>query len=374
MSFGLVVNRRGQSRSFSEKILFVVIKMPKKIFDDETIGSIRLFLEMNKPIKEIQEWVSEKGLQISRSYLMKIKSGERKNPENSKKKKKRGRKLKLTAVRRRALKKSSMRDNPPTQRELAKRFNISQTSVRNYLEKFRLKLRKKRKCHELSPSSIEKRLKRSWPLYLKLRGNRWKKWITSDEALFTLENTTGERDVRYIENGSNDGDIGVKTHKHFNKSIMVWAAICSKGVIGPYFVEPGAKINSSYYIDKILKPLFERDAREFFPKGDFIFQQDSAPAHASKQTIKYIKSKKINFLRPSDWPPNSPDLAPCDFFLWGYLKKRLNRKKVTTIDGLKKAIRDELKKVPLDMINRALRSWPKRCRKVYYNKGGHLKK
>jgi len=23
------------------------------------------------------------------------------------------------------------------------------------------------------------------------------------------------------------------------------------------------------------------------------------------------------------WPPRSPDLTPCDFFLWGYLKERV---------------------------------------------------
>jgi len=23
------------------------------------------------------------------------------------------------------------------------------------------------------------------------------------------------------------------------------------------------------------------------------------------------------------WPPRSPDLTPCDFFLWGYIKDRV---------------------------------------------------
>ena len=72
--------------------------------------------------------------------------------------------------------------------------------------------------------------------------------------------------------------------------------------------------------------------------------------------------------------PNSPDAAPLDYFYWGYLKNRLNKRKVTTISGLKKAIREEVKKVPQNVINKALKSWPRRCRQIYYNKGLHIEK
>jgi hypothetical protein len=66
--------------------------------------------------------------------------------------------------------------------------------------------------------------------------------------------------------------------------------------------------------------------------------------------------------------PNSPDCAPCDYFLREYLKRALNQK-VRTIQGLKKCISEELKKVPQILISRALRSWSRRCRQIFYNKG-----
>ena len=37
-------------------------------------------------------------------------------------------------------------------------------------------------------------------------------------------------------------------------------------------------------------------------------------------------------------PPYSPDLNPCDFFLWGYLKDNCYAEKPKTIDDLRKAI------------------------------------
>lgn len=36
---------------------------------------------------------------------------------------------------------------------------------------------------------------------------------------------------------------------------------------------------------------------------------------------------------------------------------------------LKKFLVSEAKKIPLEIIRRALKSWPKRCRLIYYNKG-----
>jgi hypothetical protein len=35
------------------------------------------------------------------------------------------------------------------------------------------------------------------------------------------------------------------------------------------------------------------------------------------------------------WPPKSPDLSVCDFFLWGYLKNRVYTTRPRTLDELK---------------------------------------
>lgn len=72
--------------------------------------------------------------------------------------------------------------------------------------------------------------------------------------------------------------------------------------------------------------------------------------------------------------PNSPDCSPCDYFLWGYLKNRLRRLKITTIGGLKKALEREYLNVPQEMINNAMKSWSKRCRRIYYARGHQIEK
>ncbi|GBN06727.1 hypothetical protein AVEN_124373-1 [Araneus ventricosus] len=135
-----------------------------------------------------------------------------------------------------------------------------------------------------------------------------------------------------------------------------------------------AKINSEYYIQKILKSSLKDDYCRLYPNGDAVFHQDSAPSHASRVTQKFFTDQQVQFLRPQQWMPNSPDAAPCDYFLWGHLKNKLNKRRVSTLRGLQKAIREEVKKIPQEMILRALTSWPKRFRQIYYAEDRHIEK
>ena len=48
----------------------------------------------------------------------------------------------------------------------------------------------------------------------------------------------------------------------------------------------------------------------------YYFQQDGATPHRSELAQKWLKSKfGRQFLCKRKWPPRSPDLNPCDFFM-----------------------------------------------------------
>ena len=51
-----------------------------------------------------------------------------------------------------------------------------------------------------------------------------------------------------------------------------------------------------------------------------------------------------------EWPPYSPDLNPCDFFLWGCLKDNCYAEKPKTIDDLRKAITKGVLSIPSSKI------------------------
>ena len=265
--------------------------------------------------------------------------------------------------------------NPPTQKAMAKRLKTTVDVIRYQIfKKFDKKLVKKPKGHHLTPRTIEIRKRRSWPFYLRLRGDRWKNIITSDEALFHLSNKDRKTRVQYISRLQNRSVCDNFETETFPKGVMVWLGISAKGCTKPRFVKPGVKINSDYYINNVLKPFIREDVPNLYPEGNYVFHQDSAPSHRSKKTLNFLWDNQISFIEPMKWLPNSPDVAPLDYFFWGYLKSRVNRRKPQTIGGLKKVIREEISKVDQNLINKALKSWCRHSRQIYYNNGLHIEK
>ncbi|GBN45482.1 hypothetical protein AVEN_201312-1 [Araneus ventricosus] len=195
-----------------------------------------------------------------------------------------------------------------------------------------------------------------------------------DEAWIYLSDTNAKSKVQCLIRDQNRRDLTPSTTMPHPKGIMVWMGISANGVTKPRFVQPGAKINSEYYIQKILKPFLKDEYCRLYPNGDAVFLQDSVPSHASKVTQKFPKDQQVQFLKPQKWMPNNSDATSYDYFLWGHLKNKLNKRRVSTLRCLQKAIREEVKKIPKEMILRALKSWPKRCRQIFYAEGRHIEK
>lgn len=54
--------------------------------------------------------------------------------------------------------------------------------------------------------------------------------------------------------------------------------------------------------------------------------QDGAPEHCLHAITAHLRElfgHRVPALHHNvEWPPHSPDLTPCNFFLWGYLKEQ----------------------------------------------------
>jgi len=61
------------------------------------------------------------------------------------------------------------------------------------------------------------------------------------------------------------------------------------------------------------------------------------------------------------WPPHSPDLSTCDFFLWGFLKSRVYNHKPYTLNDLKEAIRQEIRPIDRQLLACAMDDFKKRA-------------
>ncbi len=72
------------------------------------------------------------------------------------------------------------------------------------------------------------------------------------------------------------------------------------------------------------------------------------------------------------WPPRSPDLNPCDFYLWGYLRSKIYYPKPKNRDDLKVNIRRKIRSIKPEVLISTFQNLEKRLKKVIDVNGGHI--
>ncbi|GBM49394.1 hypothetical protein AVEN_32523-1 [Araneus ventricosus] len=186
-------------------------------------------------------------------------------------------------------------------------------------------LEEKPKCHHVDERSVQIGRQHSRPLYKLLRKDRWQKFITTDEAWVNLSDTNAKSKVQYLSRDQNRRDLTPSTMVPQPKGVMVWMGISANGVTKTWFVQPGAKINYEYCVQKILKPFLKDDYCRLYPNGDAVLHQDSAPSYAPRVIQKFLTDQQVQFLRLKQRIPNSPEVVPCDYFHGDIWKTNLIR-------------------------------------------------
>ena len=102
----------------------------------------------------------------------------------------------------------------------------------------------------------------------------------------------------------------------------------SRGIIFTDYLEKGRTITGQYYADLLGR--FDAELmrkRPHLVKKKVLFHHDNAPAHSSAIATAKLVELRYELL---PHPPYSPDLAPCDFFLFPNMKKWLGGKRFTS--------------------------------------------
>ena len=223
------------------------------------------------------------------------------------------------------LKSAVKRNSNRSQRKLATQYKTTKTTIRNILTKdLGLKAFKKTKCHRLTTEQKKKRFTRSKKLLKSTHVIDPENILFSDEKIFQLEAPYVPQNQRVYAKNKEDlnSDDLVAPSTTWPQQVMVWGGISGKGKTELVFVEKGVKINSENYMNNILIPYLNPLNQSIFKNIQWIFQQDSAPSHSSKSTQAWCRENLPGFISSEEWPPFSPDLNPCDFWLWGGVTKK----------------------------------------------------
>lgn len=202
----------------------------------------------------------------------------------------------------------------------------------------------------------------------------------SDEAWFHLSGHVNKQNMRFWSaTPVAQGEFEKKPLSPVK--VMVWCALGHNAVIGPYFFEEdghNVSVNSKRYIDMINHyywPALKR--RQTIDEKQLWFQQDGATPHTAQASIDCLRRKFGERLisRRTDfvWPAYSPDLNPCDFFLWGHLKAHVYSDPVPeNIEQLKLNIRREIRRLQPLMLTKVTDSVSDRARDVIRTRGGWI--
>ncbi|GFV32248.1 putative transposase [Trichonephila clavipes] len=87
------------------------------------------------------------------------------------------------------------------------------------------------------------------------------------------------------------------------------------------------------------------------------------------QVNRFLASKNIPV---APQPPYSPDLSPCDFFLFPKLKNHLEGHHFGILENFQTAVTDQLKAIPISEFHQCYEEWKKRLQRCVASEGSYF--
>lgn len=205
--------------------------------------------------------------------------------------------------------------------------------------------------------------------------------IIGDEAIFQMNGEVNTQNVRCYAPRGHPPEDNKYEKSNSREKFHVWIGLCGNGaIVGPHFFD--RNVNGRTYLDMLNEIAFPSIAREYQRFGD-VFErlwwfQDGAPAHGTREVRRRLsevfENRVVALRHDVEWPPRSPDLTPCDFFLWGYLKQKVFATPPQDLQDLRRRIVDstnELRERP-QFIRQAFEEMNKRTNLCFQRNGGHV--
>ena len=124
---------------------------------------------------------------------------------------------------------------------------------------------------------------------------------------------------------------------------------------------------------KVLPLIKRKLGLEKFNKA--IWQQNGAKPHIVIDWLDGIFGSRMLALKARQgyfWSPASPDMNPCDFFLWGVMKDKVYKPMPVIMDKLKEKIINVFNEIPEEVVKKAVFSMKTRAAKMVAVEGNGI--
>lgn len=156
------------------------------------------------------------------------------------------------------------------------------------------------------------------------------------------------------------------------RKVMMISFFDYRGMVYQHEVPPRTTVNGEYY-KQVLKHLAEHIRRkrpELYPSG-WRLHHDNARPHVCNIVTQYLARKNIECV---PHPPYSPDLAPCDFFLFPRLKSDLRGQRFESSMAVVKKAEAVLKSMSQNGFQHVFQEWQTRWAKCIQLNGDYFEK
>ncbi|UYV76603.1 hypothetical protein LAZ67_14001429 [Cordylochernes scorpioides] len=129
-----------------------------------------------------------------------------------------------------------------------------------------------------------------------------------------------------------------------NVKVLLTVFFDCRGVVHHEFLPQGRTVNKEYYLQVMrnLREAIRQKRPDLWKNKNLLLHHDNTPAHTSL-LVRDLLAKNNTLMMPQ--PPYSPDLAPYDFLLFPKLKRPMKGRRYATLDEIKTASKEELKKI-----------------------------
>jgi histone-lysine N-methyltransferase SETMAR len=132
-------------------------------------------------------------------------------------------------------------------------------------------------------------------------------------------------------------------------------------------IKKGRKFNAGYYIAEILERLSQwRSIEAAGNEQKLLVHADNARPHTAKLSTQHFNE---NRMKSAPHPPYSPDLAPSDFYLFGYVERCLAGLSFEDANQLLAAVEGVLEGIEKVTLQAVFLDWMDQLRKCITTNG-----
>ena len=132
-------------------------------------------------------------------------------------------------------------------------------------------------------------------------------------------------------------------------------------------------VTSTWYVRECL-PLVLAAVAKRRPRTrhrGLLLQHDNAAAHRAAGTQEFVLAERVHQL---EHPPYSPNVAPCDFFVFPFVKSKLRGVRFDTPDLAVEAFLEHIKAIPQSEWASMFQKWFQRMQKCIDNAAEYFEK